>query len=115
MIAFYSGLRCEFVGLESPWVHDVLGGNMLGKEVIAQQSPVAVPEEFFCTHDRCSLTSSGSKEILDAQAKLLGQHVIGVVAKGDGLEGLIVGGLCSRGRPASPEGLQPRVSDMVTV
>ncbi len=105
MIAFYSGLSCEPMRLESPSVHDVLSGDVLCKEIIAQQSPVAFPEELLRAHDRCPLTSSGSKEILDAQAKLLGQHVIGVVAKGDGLEGLIGGGLFSRGSPASTEGL----------
>ncbi len=93
----------------------MLGGEVLGKEIIAQQLPVAFPEELLRAHDRCPLTFSGFKEILDAQAKLLGQHVIGIVAKGDGLEGLIRGGLFTRGRPASPKGLQPRVSDMVTV
>jgi len=83
----------------------MLGGDVLGDEIIAQQSPVAFPEELLRAHDRCPLTSSGFKEILDAQAKLLGQHVIGVVAKGYGLKGLIRGGLFTHGRPASPKGL----------
>jgi hypothetical protein len=93
MVAFYLGFCGELMGLESPWVHDVLSGDVLGKEMITQQSSVAVPEEFLCAHDGCPLTSGGPKEILDAQAKLLGEHVIRVVAKGDGLEGLIRGGL----------------------
>ncbi len=83
----------------------MLGGDVLGKKMIAQQSPVAIPEELLRTHDRCPLTSSGFKEIHDAQVKLLGQHVIGVVAKGNGLKGLITGGLFIRGRPVSPKGL----------
>ncbi len=83
----------------------MLGGDVLGKEIIGQQSPVAFPVELLRAHDRRPLTSSGSKEILDAQAKLLGQHVISVVAKGDGLKGLIRGGLFTRGRPVSPKGL----------
>jgi len=83
----------------------MLSGDVLGEEIVAQQSPVAFPEKLLRAHDRGPLTSGGSKEILDSQAKLLGQHVIGVVAKGDGLEGLIRGWLCTRGRPASPEGL----------
>lgn len=89
MVALYSGLCCELMGLKSPRVHDVLSGDVPGDEMIAQQATVAFPKEFFRAHNRCPLTSRASKEILDAQTKFLGQHVIGIVAKGNGLKGLI--------------------------
>ena len=104
MITLDSGLRCELVGLESSRLHDVLSSNLLSEEMIAQQSPVAFPEKLFRTHNSGPLISSSFKEIFNAVAKLLGQHMIGIVAKSDVLEGLIWRGFFTNGRPASPKG-----------
>ncbi len=75
--------------LDLSGLHDVLDDYSLGVKVITQEAAVATPKELLGTHDRSPMASSDSKELLDSQAELLGQHVVGIVAKTDVFEAFI--------------------------
>jgi len=85
--------------LEFPSFQGMLDDDPLGMEVITQEAAVAFPEELLRAHNRSLLASSDLEEPLDARAKLLGQHVIRIVAKADVLETFIKGSLPTRGLP----------------
>jgi hypothetical protein len=98
----------EFAGLQ-----DVLDDYSLGVKVITQEAAVATPKELFGTHDRSPLASSDSKELLDSQAELLGQHVVGIVAKSDVLKTFIRGYVTTGSMAPPSKGLYPGISDLV--
>jgi hypothetical protein len=99
----------EFSGLQ-----DVLDDDSLGVEKIAQEAAVATPKELLGTHDRSPLASSDSKDLLDAQVELLGQHVVGIATKADALKTLIGREIPTGTMPTPPQGLYPGIFDIST-
>ncbi len=107
VLSYDPGVQSKSVLLEFSGLQDVLDDDSLGVEKIAQEAAVATPKELLGTHDRCPLASSDSKDLLDSQVELLGQHVIGIATKADALKTFIGRDIPTGTMPTPPQGLYP--------
>ena len=69
-------MRARFAGR-----HDVLGDNAVRQEIVADESAVAAPVDGFRTHVGRDFLLREAEQLLDAVAKVVGGHVVGVVAE----------------------------------
>jgi hypothetical protein len=61
--------------------HDVLNRHAVGSQEVADQPPMALPEQSLSAHDRRPLLSGNFKQLLHPFSELVGEHVVGIVAK----------------------------------